>query len=248
LHLNAIAGAPAAIRYAAYLEALAQEIRKKRTGERSRLKLLAACARLLDTTDFRDLLVEQIAQEAGVAKGTFYIYFKSKDDFLRELGKLYTDFELQTYPRLSSRNSDFTNTRLWVSWYERTFAVNAGVLRCVIQMGASDPQMREIWFVRNSRIVDRAMQGWEKRYPGLDPVLHRWMMRTAGGMLDQSLFERYGVQPGPGLREPEEFDTLVELHALLNFRAMHGRNPPLEEFAPDSPSRRLIEGGSTHLT
>ncbi len=229
------------IRYATYLEALAQEIKKKRSGERSRLKLLAAAARTLDATDYRELLVEEVCQSAGVAKGTFYIYFESKDAFLRELGSLYVNFELQTYPRLSSRDSQFTNSRKWIAWYERTFAVNAGVLRCIVQMGAADTAMRNIWYERNQRVVDRAMVGWEKHNPSKDPALQRWVMRTAGGMLDQSLFERHGIQPGPGLQEPQDFDLLVDLHALLNFRALYGRNPPADEFAADSPFRVLLE-------
>ncbi|ODT89946.1 TetR/AcrR family transcriptional regulator [Phenylobacterium sp. SCN 70-31] len=229
------------IRYATYLEAAAQEIKKTRSGERSRLKLLAAGARLLDSTDYREMMVEEVATEAGVAKGTFYIYFKTKDEFLRELGRRYAAFELQTYPRLSSRDSQFTNSRRWIAWYEKTFEANAGVLRCIVQMGAADEVMRETWHGRNSRIVDRAMAGWEKHNPSKDPALQRWVMRTAGGMLDQSLFERYGVQPGPGLNETAGFDLLVELHALLNFRALYGRNPPVDELAPDSPLRQLFD-------
>lgn len=228
------------IRYSAYLAALAQEIRKARSGEKSRLNLLAAGARVLETIDYRDLLVETVCQDAGVAKGTFYIYFKSKDIFLRELAAGFIDFELQAYPRLSSKNSDFTNTLKWVGWYEKTFATNVGVLRCMVQMGAVDPGMRDIWHERNRRLVDRSMTGWMKAHPGADPALQRRLMRTAGGMFDQSLFERYGVQTGPGLNESDSLEFLVELHAFMNFRAMYGRNPPADELSPGSPLRALI--------
>jgi AcrR family transcriptional regulator len=230
------------IRFATYLQAAATEIRKARSAQKSRLKLLAAGARVLDSTDYRDILVEDVCHEAGVAKGTFYIYFTSKDEFLRALAAMYIDFELQTYPRLSSRDSAFTNSRKWIWWYERTFAANVGILRAMVQMGAGDEAMRKHWHDRNGRLVDRAMQGWERHNPSKDPSLQRWMMRTAGGMLDQSLFERHGVQPGPGLNEPQDLDLLVDLHALMNFRALYGRNPPAEEFAPDSPFRAVLEG------
>jgi len=229
------------IRFATYLQAAAAEIKKARSGPKSRLKLLAAGARLLDATDYRDLLVEDVCAEAGVAKGTFYIYFKSKDEFLRALAAMYIEFELQTYPRLSSRNSEFTNSRRWIAWYEQTFAANVGIFRAMVQMGAADEGMRKLWHERNARVVDRAMRGWERHNPSKDPALQRWMMRTAGGMLDQSLFERHGVQPGPGLNEPQDLDLLIDLHALMNFRALYGRNPPAEEFGPDSPFRRILE-------
>jgi len=230
------------IRFATYLSALADEIRKNRSGEKSRLRLMAAAARLLENISHRDLLVEQICREAGVAKGTFYIYFKSKDAFLRELASRFISFEVQTYPRLSSKNTPFTNTRRWVYWYEKSFAANVGVIKCMVQMGTHDEEMRQLWHERNGRIVDRSLAGWMKTRPGQDPTMQRWLMRTAGGMLDQSLFERYGIQTGQGLEDPGDLEFIVDLHSLLNFRALYGHNPPADEFRPDSPFRPIVEG------
>ncbi|MBI1197795.1 MAG: TetR family transcriptional regulator [Phenylobacterium sp.] len=229
------------IRFPTYLTAMADEIRKSRSGERSRLRLLAAAARLLETIHYRDLLVEQVCQEAGVAKGTFYIYFKSKDEFLRELARRYVSFEVQTYPRLSSKSTPFTNTRRWVYWYEKTFAANVGVMKCMVQMGTQDEEMRQIWHERNGRLVDRSLIGWMKTRPDSDPKLERFILRTAGTMMDQSLFERYGVQTGQGVEDPHDPEFIVDLHAFMNFRAMYGHNPPAEEFSADSPFRKLIE-------
>ncbi len=79
-------------------------------------------------------------------------------------------------------------------------AANAGVLRCIVQMGAADTAMRNIWYERNQRVVDRAMVGWEKHNPSKDPALQRWVMRTAGGMLDQSLLSVTGSSPVQGSR------------------------------------------------
>ncbi len=229
------------IRYATYLSAAAQEIKKSRSGEKSRLKLMAAAARVLETVDYRDLLVESVCQEAGVAKGTFYIYFAGKDVFLKDLARGYVNFEIQTYPRLSSKNTAFANTLKWVAWYEKTFAGNVGVLRCIVQMGAVDIEMRDIWYERNRRVVDRSMQGWMKTHPDADPRLQRRIMRTAGGMLDQSLFERHRVLTGPGLQESDSLEAMIELHAFMNYRAMYGRNPPRDELSPDSPLRSLLK-------
>jgi AcrR family transcriptional regulator len=229
------------IRYATYLSASAQEIRKSRSGEKSKLKLMAAAARVLETVGYRDLLVEAVCQEAGVAKGTFYIYFTGKDVFLKDLARGYVNFEIQTYPRLSSKHSEFANTLKWVTWYEKTFAGNVGVLRCIVQMGSVDSEMRDIWHERNRRVVDRSMEGWMKTHPGADPVLQRRLMRTAGGMLDQSLMERHQVLTGPGLAETESLDQIIELHAFMNYRAMYGRNPPREDLAEGSPLRSLLQ-------
>lgn len=232
---------PTVICFSEHLAALEAGVRKTRSGERSRLRLLAAAARLLDRVHHRDLLVEQICQEAGVAKGTFYIYFKSKDGFLLELAARYVGFEVEAHPRLSSRNSDFTNMRLWVTWYERTFAANVGIMKCLVQMGAQDLAMRDLWHQRNARLVDRSLAGWMKTRPGSDPALERMVIRTAGTMMDQSLFERYGVQTGQGIEAPERPEHILDLHALLMFRALYGRNPPPDDLPPESPFRALLQ-------
>lgn len=228
------------IRFATYLQAMAQEITKKRSAEKSTLKLLAAGARLLETDHYRDLLVQAICEEAGVAKGTFYIYYDTKDIFLRNLAQRFVNFEFQTYPRFSSKNTPFENTRRWVYWYEKTFAANVGIFKCMVQMGEQDAEMRAIWHERNGRISERSLAGWMKTHQDRDLNLQRWVLRTSGLMLDQSLFERYGVQTGPGLEEPKDPDFLIDLHALLNFRALYGHDPSPDEFKPDSPFRQLL--------
>ena len=54
-------------------------------GEITRQKLLAAARREIGRRGFADTSVSSITAEAGVGQGTFYIYFRSKEDVLREL-------------------------------------------------------------------------------------------------------------------------------------------------------------------
>lgn len=53
--------------------------RKKEKGEKTKQKLFIAATMLFNQYDFREITVDRIVEEAGVAKGTFYIYFESKD-------------------------------------------------------------------------------------------------------------------------------------------------------------------------
>ncbi|WP_421837046.1 TetR/AcrR family transcriptional regulator [Novosphingobium sp.] len=224
-----------AIKFTTYLEALALEIRKVRSGEKTSLKLLAAGARLLDNVGYRDLNVEEISAEAGLAKGTFYIYFKTKDEFLIELARRFVAFEPQTLPSFSPRETAFRNTLALVTWYERGFLRNVGILRCIIQMGETDDAMRELWQRRNRIIAEHAWDGTLARFnnPALDPALLMLAVRTVGGMMDQSLFNRTRVQTdtgeaGEGDADPE---FLCRFHALLIYRAVYAHNPPDPEVA-----------------
>ncbi len=222
---------PPAVRFWAYLEAQVGDIRKNRSGEKSTLKLLAAGGRLLETNSFRDLKVGAICDEAGLAKGSFYIYFTSKEIFSEELARRYIDFEGQTYPSFATEGFTFANACTWVSWYERTFSANAGVIRCIVEESTTSQQMRDLWHKRNRMVSDGLLADALRRFktPPANPELVRLAIRTTGGMLDQSLFERHRINVGPGLLQDYPDSTLIELHAVLCYRAIYGCNPPEDE-------------------
>lgn len=58
---------------------------KTRRGEATRRAILKAAEAVIGAKGFNDASIIDITREAGVAQGTFYIYFKSKDDIFAEL-------------------------------------------------------------------------------------------------------------------------------------------------------------------
>lgn len=70
--------------------------------EKKRLKILAAAAELFAAQPFHKVLLSDVAEAAGVGKGTLYIYFKSKDDLY--LSVLYSGFS-QLVDRLQQKVS-----------------------------------------------------------------------------------------------------------------------------------------------
>lgn len=58
---------------------------KTSRGERTRQRLLVAAERQIGARGFAETSVVSITHEARVAQGTFYVYFRSKEDVLREL-------------------------------------------------------------------------------------------------------------------------------------------------------------------
>lgn len=63
-------------------EATASELTK---GERTRLRLLEAAERVFGAQGYHAASVTEIAREAEVANGTFYVYFSSKTELFCEL-------------------------------------------------------------------------------------------------------------------------------------------------------------------
>jgi AcrR family transcriptional regulator len=76
---------------------MASATRKPRTKppEARRAELLDAAERLFLRHGFAPTTVEQITDAAGVAKGTFYLYFASKDELRETLGERYGEAHLQ---------------------------------------------------------------------------------------------------------------------------------------------------------
>jgi AcrR family transcriptional regulator len=58
---------------------------KTSRGERTRQRILAAAERQIGRRGFADTSVASITLEAKVAQGTFYVYFRTKEEVLREL-------------------------------------------------------------------------------------------------------------------------------------------------------------------
>jgi TetR/AcrR family transcriptional regulator len=61
-----------------------QKRKAREKEERFRL-IMDAAERVMDTHGLHGLNMEMVAQEAELAKGTLYLYFKSKDELLAEL-------------------------------------------------------------------------------------------------------------------------------------------------------------------
>ena len=58
---------------------------KTKRGERTRQKILDAAEREIGGKGFAEASISTITAEAAVGQGTFYLYFRSKEDVLREL-------------------------------------------------------------------------------------------------------------------------------------------------------------------
>ena len=69
---------------------------------KTREKLVSAAMELFARKGFDKTTVDEIVAKAGVAKGTFYLYFKSKDDMIKELA-----FEVMPIMAMPSLNDPY---------------------------------------------------------------------------------------------------------------------------------------------
>ncbi|MCB2114513.1 MAG: TetR/AcrR family transcriptional regulator [Parvularculaceae bacterium] len=128
----------------------------KRKGDRTRERLKLAAATVLDRCGFFAMRVTDITEAAGASEGTFYIYFKDKNDITLEiLREFLFGIQNSTANEPEGRDSPFNSIResnlLWLKLVRN----NAGLMRCVFQVSDDDPAF--------SRLVHASNRSWYER-------------------------------------------------------------------------------------
>lgn len=79
--------------------------KRQENALKTRQKLIDTAENLLKTNGFNALCVEDITKSAGVAKGTFYVYFKHKEDIVSEICRGY-------FKQIENKLSEMTDADL----------------------------------------------------------------------------------------------------------------------------------------
>ena len=177
-------------------------------------KILAHAAQIIRKKGFNNTGIQEILQRAGVPKGSFYFYFKSKDD----LGLALIDYYAQNSPALSASSLTSPETpplqRLRAFFEERRLFCNQeeGRSGCPIgnltqEMGILSEEfqakLREVFSSIKSAIcgcLEQARTQEEVKLPldadeTADFILNSWegallRMKAEGGTEPLLLFEK----------------------------------------------------------
>ncbi|MGL5069338.1 MAG: TetR/AcrR family transcriptional regulator [Sarcina sp.] len=88
---------------------------RKEKAELTRKKLFETAIKLINEKGYDNITVSEICKESGVAKGTFYVHFESKEDILKEtyyadmssyVLKNFDEFILNEYDEFAKDNMD----------------------------------------------------------------------------------------------------------------------------------------------
>lgn len=176
-----------------FATALEQAAIGAKKAERTRAAIRAAVCRLLDTTPPDRLKVTDICRAAGIAHGTFYIYFK---DVHAVLGSILGDFvpfvqQVMRHAGRSGGGIGLDRVRPATAAYVRLFEHNVGLMRCLTAGLEDFPEARDA-FQRLNRDWARtvATAACRSLPPGTPSPVPDDLMRRAyalGGMVDQYL-------------------------------------------------------------
>jgi AcrR family transcriptional regulator len=129
-------------------------------GEKTRLRLLEAGAKVLPARGYHDARVDDIVEAAGVSHGTFYRYFSNKDDFFRTLAEAASARMIDLIDRLQL-DAEPDELRLWLQEWFQAYAADGGVISTWQEMqtnedlAAFSQQVAASVFTRLVRMLDR---------------------------------------------------------------------------------------------
>ncbi|WP_055070120.1 TetR/AcrR family transcriptional regulator [Clostridium massiliamazoniense] len=88
---------------------------RKEQAQLTKAKIFKTAIELINQKGFDNVTVSEICKEAGVAKGTFYVHFESKEDIIKEnyhadmsnyVLKNFDNFILNEYKTFAQKNPD----------------------------------------------------------------------------------------------------------------------------------------------
>jgi AcrR family transcriptional regulator len=128
-------------------------------GRRTRATLLVAGRRVFGSLGFANTKISDIAAEAGVAQGSFYNYFDSKEQIFAEVIAGVMSEVLGQTAHGNAGQTVFERVRLTIERYVESYWPLAGALAALDEAAAMYPQFRELANDNRALFVARAERG-----------------------------------------------------------------------------------------
>lgn len=157
-------------------------------GARTRERLKIAAAEVLEEKGYLATKAGDVAARAGVAEGSFYIYFKDKTDAtITVLTTLLDEFVLLPSDSDESSDHPFEGIRRANRRWIAVARANPGLMRCVLQLGDENADFAAVvqrsnrtWFGHVARRVAR-------RRGAIDQAPTLFAVYLLGAMMDELL-------------------------------------------------------------
>jgi len=189
----------AALDMVAVLNARLLRVRGRPKRARTRARILAAVAEEIGAVGYPALTVERICARAGMARGTFYLYFSHRSDAAIAVYRLFWATMRRWRPRHLAVDLD-ERVRMTNAFYVATYARNQRLLSGQIALASERPdfaQVRDTVNHRWAQVVARVMP------KSLDETARILRARAMAAMVDELLRDIYG-QPSPMLSDWRE--------------------------------------------
>jgi AcrR family transcriptional regulator len=183
-------------------------------GARTRQRLLEAAEVVFTDNGYHDASIVRITDAAGVAMGTFYLYFRSKkeifDELLRDLNRRVRQAMSEASAQGGTR---LEQELLGFKAFFRFTAEHPGLYRVIRQAEFVSPEMLRYHYEKlSSGYVEGLRAAAERGEVGeIDPEVSAWALMAAGELIGMRwiLWEQREEMPAHVLEELERIISRV---------------------------------------
>lgn len=193
-----------------------------------RTLLLDAAVRVLDDKNIVDVTVDDIVQEAGVARGTFYIYFRDKYDILKALSERLNELLFEaSHLRLDRHTPPYVRIRASLRSVLEAWTQHAGIYRSMTQMALARPDFLELSQRNRMLYVDRIRKDIERSIDRgharpIDPAV---TAKALSAMMDWFCLLWFGLGEEPYPGATPDIDHVADVLAQMWYRVVYASDP-----------------------
>lgn len=205
--------------------ALAREAAGKRKRDRTRAAIQRAACTVLDRAPLSSLTVAEVCRVAGVAHGTFYIYYPDRHALLADILNQFVDY-VQRAMRSASHATPEGSARAATAAYYRLFERNRGMMKCLVNHLDEFSETREAFQALNREWIETVLAAAERnlaRSNRAGTVPRDELMRRAyalGGMVDQYLGALFLSEDPTLASVSTDSDTVIDTLSFIWQRGM----------------------------
>lgn len=227
--------APPSLSFVDYLETELRDAPPKQKGARTREGLKIATAKMMEAKGYHAMRVTDITEAAGVADGSFYIYFRDKKEAsLATLSAFLGEFVDQAAPP-EAVGAPFDSIRAANRRWFSLCRANAGLMRCVFQLGDDDDDFAGLVQSTTLDTYLRISRNMPLGNSSVDPTAHLMAIYFMGSMMDE-IVRKLIVFPDREfhklLPKTGADDAIADAASLIWIRIFDSTVKPPTELAP----------------
>jgi len=185
-------------------------------------QLLAAAREVFESRGYVGATVGAITEAANTAHGTFYLYFKNKEDaFAKVMASVADDLWREGQPALSE--TPYGAVHAAIRGYLAVYSEHRGLWRCLLEGMHRSPALEEMWLELRRPFIDRIQRTIEHLAAAgsIRPMNAALAAEALGAMVEWTSF--CFVELGEPAGVEASVDAMTDTLADLFHNAVYGR-------------------------
>lgn len=216
-------------RYADYLAEGLATLSFSSKGDRTKYRLKIAAARALEEIGYQEVKVSDICAYAEVALGTFYVYYKDKNEIAIEVVLEFIEHLYERARQVGRGRSEFDAILNTNRFFVAAYRANPGLMQCHVQLQSQLPEFREVWRPRHLKWIEAIARSITRRGNyRIGP--HGSALAVAHALEGMVFHYLYSVIVTRDFlfeeEDPSHADDLALMLSTVWYRAVYCKDPP----------------------